>query len=55
MESHNAALYGPYQPCPIEARDFTANDVAQLKTKLAALVTYVHVYLSLSLSLFLSP
>lgn len=48
MESHNAALYGPYQPCPIVERDFTPNDVTQLKTKLAELVTYVH---NLSLSL----
>lgn len=49
MESHNAALYGPYQPCPIVARDFTANDVTQLKTKLAELVTYVHIHISLCL------
>lgn len=49
MESHNAALYGPYQPRPIVARDFTANDVTQLKTKLAELVTYLaHMFLSLS-------
>lgn len=49
MESHNAALYGPYQPCPIVARDFTANDVTQLKTKLAELVTYVaHKFITLS-------
>lgn len=39
MESHNAELYGPYQPSPILARDFTANDVAQLKAKVGALVT----------------
>lgn len=49
MESHNAELYGPYQPCPIVARNFTANDVTKLKTKLAELVTYVHINL---LSLF---
>lgn len=49
MESHNAALYGPYQPCPIVARDFTADDVTQLKTKLAEFVTYVHIHISLCL------
>jgi len=44
MESHNAALYGPYQPCPIVQKDFTANDVTRLKTKLAELVTAVEAH-----------